>query len=531
MNFLRTVAKYHRVGEKNLSTTCPRFINRRKTLLKVDKSIEENVMEFLNNCTRPEASQWKNLRSQLLTIAPRISLANVDATIVGFCVQAKKLTAARGFVEFLDRDPDIGGANCATLTRLLRVYHAIATERPLTQTEEEEIGQIYGKLREKFPHFDANTSEGIIAALSMTSRWKECLELMDGIEILCKPSTNTYMSVIEAAFRHNDKVIALQILEKSVRNSRIPKCSALIAWIDFCDHQGGDIQEFLHFVETNDLQISDEVIKRLEKHLQNIGIPSWRTAVDPNGTCYECSMPMKPVRLSDEEFAELQSQFLSKVLIREDVFLKSNPKEVEVFRKFLSRTQPFDCIVDGLNVALSKGTSRTGDILAKNLIGVVRHFSRKGQKVLVLGRKHMNGWPQEYMTLLRNQAKVFLTDNLSQDDPFLLYAALTSGKDCTIVSRDLMRSHAFLLGTQELRSSFRKWQHTNQFRLEYSPGKKIVLQAPPMFSVTAHEIDGQWHVPFQPEYSPHQLDLFEIPQEWLCFDMSGYKSAPGGVEM
>jgi len=50
----------------------------------------------------------------------------------------------------------------------------------------------------------------------------------------------------------------------------------------------------------------------------------------------------------------------------------------------------------------------------------------------------------------------------SQDDPFLLYATLRSGQETDFFSRDLMRSHAFLLGP-ELKTTFRRWQQEHQY--------------------------------------------------------------------
>ncbi|XP_059622816.1 mitochondrial ribonuclease P catalytic subunit-like [Phlebotomus argentipes] len=526
LKILRTGARRGPISRMGFSTTLPCVINHRNYRLRMDKPMEESMKEFLDKFSCPEPNQWIDLRSQILNSSKRITNTNVDATIVGYCVTFKKLEAAKCFVEFLEQTPETGGVNIVTLTRLLKVYHAAASDRVLTDEEENEIIEIYEQIRRKVPVFDANTAEGVIFALSLTSRWKECLELMQGITILSTPSIATYTSVVEAAFRNDEKEIALQTLRKSIQDSRIPKCKAFTAWIDFCQRQGEGLAEFLQFIAFNEMQISESVIMRIEKYLQSQGIRSRRTAVDPEGVCYTCEGLLKPIQLTDEEFQELQSQFLNRVLIREDVFLKSNPKEVENFRKFLSRTKPFDCIVDGLNVALSKGTGRTNNILATNLINVVMHFARKGQRVLVLGRKHMSNFPEDRMRMLRSNAHIFLTDNLSQDDPFLLYAALISGKRCCIVSKDLMRGHAYLLKSEELRNTFRRWQHTHQFRWEYTPGTKVIMQAPPTFSVTAHETDGHWHVPFQSEYSPHQLNLFEIPENWLCFDYPGHCSAP-----
>lgn len=63
----------------------------------------------------------------------------------------------------------------------------------------------------------------------------------------------------------------------------------------------------------------------------------------------------------------------------------------------------------------------------------------------------------------------------SQDDPFLLYATIKSGQSTDFFSRDLMRSHAFLLGP-ELKTIFKRWQQEHQYSLvtQTHSGKIII---------------------------------------------------------
>lgn len=49
----------------------------------------------------------------------------------------------------------------------------------------------------------------------------------------------------------------------------------------------------------------------------------------------------------------------------------------------------------------------------------------------------------------------------SMDDPFTLYAAMHSGPNTMIVTRDELRDHKFRLG-KELADSFLQWQRTQQ---------------------------------------------------------------------
>uniref|UniRef100_A0A8B9J6B1 PRORP domain-containing protein n=1 Tax=Astyanax mexicanus TaxID=7994 RepID=A0A8B9J6B1_ASTMX len=104
-----------------------------------------------------------------------------------------------------------------------------------------------------------------------------------------------------------------------------------------------------------------------------------------------------------------------------------------------------------------------------------------GLTVLVLGRKHMmqhsKMWNRYDILKIKQIAHCFFTDNISKDDPFLLYAALHSGNNCKFVSRDLMRDHKACLPDSATRRLFFKWQRGHQLVVPwYVPGKKVRFQ-------------------------------------------------------
>lgn len=74
---------------------------------------------------------------------------------------------------------------------------------------------------------------------------------------------------------------------------------------------------------------------------------------------------MRSVYLTNKEFKDLSSAFLEKVLLRSDTFLKSTPTEIAKFEQFLEKFQPFDCVIDGLNVAFSAGVRKSSAAYAK----------------------------------------------------------------------------------------------------------------------------------------------------------------------
>jgi len=64
----------------------------------------------------------------------------------------------------------------------------------------------------------------------------------------------------------------------------------------------------------------------------------------------------------------------------------------------------------------------------------------------------------------------------SKDDPFVLYAAMYSGIDTQILTRDLMRGHKFLLGDPVIKSVFQKWLQKHRLVLKIRPGNEVIIK-------------------------------------------------------
>lgn len=79
--------------------------------------------------------------------------------------------------------------------------------------------------------------------------------------------------------------------------------------------------------------------------------------VTQNGLCNHCQQSLEKYELSTEEFEDLKKMFFKNVLIGKDVFLKSNPNELNDFKMFLEKIDKFDVVLDGLNIAYRAGTN------------------------------------------------------------------------------------------------------------------------------------------------------------------------------
>ncbi|NXV80358.1 MRPP3 ribonuclease, partial [Atlantisia rogersi] len=112
------------------------------------------------------------------------------------------------------------------------------------------------------------------------------------------------------------------------------------------------------------------------------------------------------------------------------------------------------------------------------LFDAVNCLAKGNARLLVLGRKHMlsnsSNWKREIMKEIQNKAEFFFAENISEDDAFLLYATLQSGKHCKFVTRDFLRDHKACLSDSVTRHLFRKWQRGHQIAFSHSTeGKGI----------------------------------------------------------
>ncbi|KAM7349712.1 mitochondrial ribonuclease P catalytic subunit [Cochliomyia hominivorax] len=482
---------------------------------------------YLRDCNELSTNDWKNLTEILIKNYKHINKNNVDAVIVGICCDADHLLLAKSYIKHLQAEGK--EPNDATWGKLLRVYNAAyydrgATSKALTQDEQQEIIDIYEKMKSKHEILDSLSCENLIYGLVATQRWKEGLDLLEMMKISANtPSLPAYTEIIIKAFATNDLTLGWHLMQQMLEQRKQPKCKIFLTLLNtivknHLNEFAQEIEILFKFLETYDIVITQRVVEALNDvalkypdllHIKNSSLKRF-------GKCSNCGLHMQNVTLSNEDFQKLQDSFLEKVLIRNDVFLKSTPEEVKKFSDYIERTGPYDCVIDGLNVAYSMGSKKPTQALANLVSSVVKYFQNKNKYVLVLGRQHMNNWPKKTMQYIKDNAAVFLANDISQDDPFLLYATLKSGQSTDFFSRDLMRQHAFLLGP-ELKVIFRRWQQEHQYALvTQTESGKIIVKEPIRHLICAHKVQDIWHVPYKQEFSQHVADSFEIPEQWLC---------------
>ncbi|XP_050299496.1 mitochondrial ribonuclease P catalytic subunit isoform X3 [Anthonomus grandis grandis] len=189
------------------------------------------------------------------------------------------------------------------------------------------------------------------------------------------------------------------------------------------------------------------------------------------------------------------------------------------FQEFAAKMTKYDVVLDGLNIAYSTGLNKGSQVFSNILCSVISHFANQNKSILMLGRVHMTNWPRNNWNYIKENADIFLTQNISEDDPYLLYCALNSGKDTIIVTRDLMRSHTFLLKERKYKIMFKKWLDQRQwFLLTCNNQRTPIFRKPPHFTQVAQKNGEFWHVPYDPKDEGKNN---KYHRTWCCVNMAG----------
>ncbi|XP_055389123.1 mitochondrial ribonuclease P catalytic subunit [Condylostylus longicornis] len=485
-----------------------------------DNSLRDIITDFAKKNSKTK-SDFGELRKELLLNKKSLTEINVDYFIISVLSSTNDLHLVENYIEYLkNNDLEV---KTPVLGCLLKLYNNYYECGKLTADKHVNILNIYKEILEKYDNLDASTCENLIFGLVCTSDWKKSLELLQITKLSAKPSNNVYSLIISKAFENaTDNELGWTLLHEMVNEyKKQPNCKIFISILKSIQNEADytkqieTLNRLLSFIGEHDIVISKLVTNELTKTLDSMNLKNSQTQISFNGKCENCNLFLERVFISNDEFKLMRNTFLDRAIIHKDVFLKTNPKELENFLKYIDKHAPFHCVVDGLNVAYSIN----GKLSPVAVCSVVKYFKDLNMNILLIGRKHMTRWPNEHFGYIKKNCKMFLTDNLSQDDPFLLYAALKSGPSTHIFSKDLMRSHSYLLG-DNLKLIFKRWLQEHLYSLiKVKKNGKILVKEPCKFNINAHKVEETWHLPFTENYQANPKDSYEVPQNWLCIKL------------
>ncbi|GIY03197.1 ribonuclease P [Caerostris darwini] len=480
---------------------------------------EDRIKEIISQKNIRTTEEWNDFKNELFIAFDILSEVNFSSVVMNNLLALNKVDEAHSFMKYLKEvymEPN-------SLTYLQ--YMALCGNN-IEQCGEELILQTFKKVKNYFdslPVLDLKRTEYIIQGLSATSQWRDCFYYLK--KLPCDWNCGVKNFVAAAAIKNGDKILAWDILSNWLENHETPNNKVLKEHILYAqrlqlqDSKLADdyITKFFQYVHQKGIIVDMEVLGFIEEYFKSHP-DEWEmshTKVSRGGECSSCKSHLKLVDLPEKDFIDLRNYFLQKSVMKDNLFINTTENEFNTYMKYINAHKPFEFVLDGLNAAHTmEDEHKNPKALALQLLKVLDRLSKFSDKILVLGREHMRSWPAPIMRKVSQRASVFLASNSSQDDPFMVYAALMSGPDSYIVSLDLMRDHIARLDNPKLIWLFKRWQQTHQIYFKAGENGKVRFIEPLRYSINIQgSMNDGWHIPYDDKI---MLDPYEELNNWLC---------------
>lgn len=386
-----------------------------------------------------------------------------------------------------------------------------------------EVIDVYEIMKARYRSLESGAYTLLIRGLIQSDRWREAFQLLEDFKKVMTPSVNNYDDCIQGALLHRDVNIAWNLYQELLSLKLTPRLETLKALFDFGkdikdDHYSNKLLDILLYLRNNHLYPGESLALSIKTWFESIPGKQWKgqfTTIQTSGQCSACGNTIESIQLSPEEYDFLKEKIMRDVIDGGDQYRKTTPQELKRFVKFIKSCPPFDVVIDGLNVAKMFNKVRDSQLL----LDVVSLLAKQNLQLLVLGRKHMlkqcSQWRRHEMEKVQEQAHCFFADNISEDDPFLLYATLNSGNHCKFITNDLMRDHKACLLDAKTQHLFFKWQQGHQLAIRgVSPGSHITFQHILCYDTIVQTTGDSWHIPYDEDLVERYS--YEVPTKWLC---------------
>ncbi|XP_069955700.1 mitochondrial ribonuclease P catalytic subunit-like [Cherax quadricarinatus] len=491
--------------------------------------------DIFRNKTEMSSTEWEETIAFILQEDSQVTVHCCDAVVIKKCLQHCNYSLANSYLDHIarqGREP-----NLATLGAYLQLCGQV-----VDQCGEEKIFEVYQRITSQVKVLDSTLSKSAILALSSTREWKKALKHLPIIRKMSEICRSTYSAIIASAFRNGEYDTGFHYLDVMWQENKLPTDQVFLEWVKQCtalkttEEKKAMMETLFHKLATYEIFPTLPVIQEIDlMYKEHLAWFSSYVTIPSSGKCPACGGQLKSPELDEEEFKQLQKEFMPRVLHGSDIFLSTSPKEWKIFQEFVDKHKPFTTVVDGLNASYSSGLINSTPGKRVNFLRdlIVKLERNVEGRILVIGRNHMNAWmprdpptwgtlrgstppwPRPRPGLFKNEKNVILytLNNLTKDDGFFIYAALQSGYGTKVVTNDLLRDHLFRLGQTTLRETFRRWQRIHQIMIIPSLSGAHVL-FPAVFNTSAQcGVNGGWHIPYDDKTPRHS---YQLPTTWIC---------------
>ncbi|KOC60245.1 Mitochondrial ribonuclease P protein 3 [Habropoda laboriosa] len=395
--------------------------------------------------------------------------------------------------------------NVITQTTFLELYeHKISID----ETDKEYVLNLYKYFISEYSSLEINMSTALVVSLCKIGESKKAMEIIERFErndqIFLRVA---YDVLISHLYDCGEADKAYEYLLISFKKGPGPLNGS---YISYWKYHSKDRCTFTQKVERlfslwrkYGIKPSEESIRKCMMICNDLGWSAKLTKLD-GLKCTVCKQELSQI-LSKKDYERL-CKVVKEKLIFDNLYIVSNPKEVQNFIKYIEKGTPYDIIVDGLNfICRSFGSY-------KQLQRLIVKQAGEGKKVLVIGRKHIK------KHIIENSlANYFYVDNMSKDDLFVLYAALSSGPNAKVISNDLMRQHEFIINDVELQTLFKKWQIAQQYSVQSSYNLQQLTKISTPIDAIVQKQSNCWHIPYNiDDCQPRQRHISN--DDWACFN-------------
>ncbi|KAK3600908.1 hypothetical protein CHS0354_013285 [Potamilus streckersoni] len=511
--FMKPLDSIRHLGEKFFLTTDnePNSSNEKKLIF--HSSTLKLFMERL--CSgefRLENIDWMQLREDIIKENPKL-MRSIDSVLMNFVIASKNVKLGVSFYEYLKANQLWNISVLASFIYLCGRYGG--------KEKQEYVLEAYEKLKEITPTFDFKTCCDLVTGFSYTDMWRKGVEFLEMSKITSNTaSVSSYSDLIQAAIREGDLVFAVKMFEDCVGSGLVPATVVFDCFLMACKMGKFTVPDLLNLYRKYSLIPNETSVKGpLLEHFQSDSNQKWLhkfVIMKKSGRCVFCGSYLEKHDISSEKFEQLRDETLKRMLIQDDIYLTTVPKEFNEFKKFIAKNAPFDYVIDALNIMYKLSTFRSNERVLRQ---VVQEFSKTNKKVLVIGRKHIG--KTNFVQFIQERAHLFLVENESKDDPFLIYAALYSGKSSFIVTSDCLRTQKFHL-SEHMQFVFEKWQRARQIIiLKVSENGRMDIKYPIEYDLAIQQDPGGWHIPYIAEKEDEiNKPVFELTERFLCLRKS-----------
>lgn len=257
------------------------------SLLPNKQFVPELVQNTLDRSSVSCNKDWKQIRQNILQHQDnngQCSADNIDASILNYCLN-NNTHLGLSYIDFMTTENI--KKNLATVGKYMQLIY-FKNEKLLMKGEkcpssdEAEILDCYKNLRKEHSFLDYLTLESAILALSITSNWNQCLEIMKEIEITTDVSNRAYNAIIAAAFLNGEHELGWNLLEDMLTKEKIPFSLPFITYINVAKNSNqakSMLEKLLLFFQDNDFICEEDVITNLFILVKTLGLQSTQVNV------------------------------------------------------------------------------------------------------------------------------------------------------------------------------------------------------------------------------------------------------------